>query len=93
VNGISRDVRIAVLEVDIDYNQVVDVVQMVSDLICGDLACNVSHNKISRGPAGNLVGDVGWHVELSICPTELELMPLAWNTARLETYLTLFMCR
>ena len=56
MDRVGRYVRIAVLEVDINYNQVVDVVQVVSDLICGNLSCHASHNEISRRSVGDLVG-------------------------------------
>jgi hypothetical protein len=58
VNRVGRDICITVAEVNINDDQVVDMVQMISDLICCDLACNPSHNKIPCRSIGDLVGDV-----------------------------------
>jgi len=78
VNRVGRDVRIAIFEVDIYHDEVVDVIEMVTDLICSDLACNASDNKVSRSAAGDLVGHVRWYVELSVAPTEFKL---AWSAS------------
>ena len=93
MDGVGRDVCIAALEVGVDYDQVVDVVQMIPDLISGNLSCNASHNKVSGRSAGNLVRYMRWHVKLSIAPTAFELSFLAYHMACLEAYLTLFVCR
>jgi hypothetical protein len=50
---------------------------MVTDLVCSDLACNTSYDKIARCAPSDLVGHMGWYVELSVAPTELKLTWLA----------------
>jgi len=77
VDRVGRDVRIAIFEVDVYHDEVVDVIEMVTDLICSDLAGNASDNKVSRSAAGDLVGHVRWYVELSVAPTEFKLAWLA----------------
>jgi hypothetical protein len=84
VDGIGRYIRIAALEVDIDYNQVVDVIQVVSDLIRGNLSCHASHDEIARRSIGDLVAYMWWYMELPVRPTEFELTLLAWHTACVE---------
>jgi len=78
VDRVGRDVRIAISEVDVYHDEVVDVIEMVTDLICSDFACHASDNKVSRSPAGDLVGHVRWYVELSVAPTEFKL---AWSAS------------
>ena len=73
MDRVGRDVRIAIFEVDVYHDEVVDVIEMVTDLICSDFACNASDNKVSRSAAGDLVGHVRWYVELSVAPTEFKL--------------------
>ena len=50
-----------------------DVIKLVTDLICGDFACNPSYYQVPRGAASDFVGHMRWHVELSVAPTELKL--------------------
>jgi hypothetical protein len=77
VNRVGRDVRIAVLEVDVDDDKVVDVIEMVTDLVRSDLACNTSYDKIARCAPSDLVGYMWWYMELSVAPTKLKLTWLA----------------
>jgi hypothetical protein len=81
VNGVGRNVHIAVPEVDVDHDKVVDVIELVADLICSNLACNTSYDKVPRGAAGDFVGHMWWHVKLSVAPTKLKLTWLAFQTA------------
>jgi hypothetical protein len=73
VNRVGRDVCIAVSEVYVNHDEVVDVIKLVTDLICGDFACNPSYYQVPRGAASDFVGHMRWHVELSVAPTELKL--------------------
>jgi hypothetical protein len=73
MNRVSRNIRITFSELDVDNHEIVYVVQMVTNLVCGEFASHTSNHKISRSPVSDLVGYVDWHVKLSFIPTELEL--------------------
>jgi hypothetical protein len=73
VDRIGRDVGVAISEVDIDYDQVVNMVQMISNLSRGNFAANAAHNEIARRPIGNLIGNMAWYIELTIGPAAFEL--------------------
>jgi hypothetical protein len=88
MDRVGRDVRVAVLERDTDHNKVVDMVKVISDLLLSDPAGNTSHNEIPRCSTSDLVGDVRWHVELTVGPAKFKLggnqhsthVPLTRNT-------------
>lgn len=58
MDRVCRYVCVPVFEEDVHYDEVVYMVQVVSDLTCGDLSCNSSYDEISSGPIDNLVGNV-----------------------------------
>jgi len=93
MNGIGRYICIAFLEIDVHNYQVVDMVKMVSDLVCGDLSCNTSHDKVSCSSVSDLVRHMRWNVELSVVPAKLELTWLAVQTTIGHACLTRFMWR
>ena len=71
MDRICRYVCVSVFEKNVHYDQVVYMVQVVSDLTCGDFSCDPSHDKVPSSPIDDLVGNVWWYVELSIVPAEL----------------------
>ena len=54
------------------YNQIVNVIKVISDLVCPEFSKCSTHDQIAAGPIGNLVGYVWWYVELTIVPTKLK---------------------
>jgi hypothetical protein len=67
-------VRVTVLEVDVDHNQVVDMVQVVANLVCGELPTNTSNHQVSRRSISDFIGYMARHMKLPISPTKLELV-------------------
>jgi hypothetical protein len=77
VDGIGRDVGIVVLELNVDHDEIVDVIQVVSNLVGCELSGSTVDDKVSAGPASDLVGHMWRHVELPIVPAKLDLLLLA----------------
>jgi hypothetical protein len=73
MNRVDRDVHISTPEVDVDDDKVVDMVEMISDLLLGDLASYAAHDNIPRGASCNLTGNMLGHMELAVGPAEFEL--------------------
>jgi len=73
VDRVSGDVCVPISEIDIDHDEVVDVIQVISDLVCSEFAANTSDYQIARRSASNLVRHMARYVKLTIGPTELEL--------------------
>jgi hypothetical protein len=82
MDRVGRDVCIAVPEVDVDHDEIVNVIELITDLICSDLACNTSYNKVPRGAACDFIGNVWGYVELSVTPAKLKLPWLVFSTSR-----------
>ena len=73
MNRVGRDEGILVLEVDIDNNQIVNMVQVISYLIGSNLSSDTSDDKISRCSIGDFVGDMWGYMKLSVAPANVEL--------------------
>ena len=73
VNGIGEDIGIAILEIDVDHDKVVYVIQVVTNLVCGELAVSASDNKIAAGSVCDLERHMWRYIELAIIPRECEL--------------------
>jgi hypothetical protein len=66
-----------VFELNVDHNEIVDVIQMISNLVCRELSGSTMNDKVPAGPAGDLVGHMWRHMELPVVPAKLELLLLA----------------
>lgn len=81
MNGVGRHVRVIILELYIDHNQVVDMIQMVSDLVGRELPSGSMDDKVSAGSVGDLVGNMWGNVKLSITPAKLKLVMSAKSSS------------
>lgn len=73
MDGVGRNVGIAISEVKVYHNQIVNVINVIADLPLRHFACNASYDEVSRCSTSNLVRDVRWYVKLTVRPTEIEL--------------------
>ena len=73
MNRVDGDVHISTPEVDVDDDKVVDMVEMISDLLLGDLAGQATHDEVPRGASCNLVGNMLGHMELAVGTAEFKL--------------------
>lgn len=73
MDRVGRYVDIAVPEPNIDHDEVVDMIQMISNAVCRDPAGDTSNNKIASGTTTDLVRHMWRNMELPIAPTELKL--------------------
>jgi hypothetical protein len=80
VNRVGGDVCVSFTEGDIDHYQIVDVIQMISDLIRREFTANASDYQVACCAAGDLVGNMTRHVELTVRPAELELFEISSDT-------------
>jgi hypothetical protein len=83
MDRVGRDIGIAVLEININHNEVVNMIKVVPDLLLRHLAGNASYDKISRRSTGDLVGDMSRYMKVPISPTELELKKISRPHLRL----------
>ena len=77
MNGVGRNVRISILEIHVDHDEIVDVVKVISDLLFSDPAGDTAHDEISRCTSGDLVRDVKRNLELTVGPAKLELYTIS----------------
>jgi hypothetical protein len=77
VDGIGRNVGIVIFELDVYYDEVVDVIQVVSNLVGRQFSGSTVDDEISASSTSDLVGHMWRHVELPIVPAKLELVSLA----------------
>lgn len=73
VDRIGRDERVSIAESNINHDQVVNVIQMVSDLGSGKSSISTADDEVAGGTIRNLVGNVAGNMELAISPTNFEL--------------------
>lgn len=85
-------VCVSITEANVDHDQIVDVVQMISNLRCSELAIDTSNNKVARCPTDDFVGNMARDMELTICPTELELCTVSFSLLEHSTLWTHTFC-
>jgi hypothetical protein len=73
VNGIGRYEGVSVAKSNVNDDEVVNVVQVVSDLRSSKFSSSTTDDKVASGSIDDLVGYVTGYMELSICPADLEL--------------------
>lgn len=73
MDRVGGDVHVSTSNIDVDDDKIVNVVEMISDLLLGDLASQAAHDKVPRGASCDLVGNMLGHMELAVGPTEFEL--------------------
>ena len=56
MDRVGRYVRIAVSEVDIDHDEIVNVIELITNLICSDFACHTSYDEVPRSAACDFIG-------------------------------------
>jgi hypothetical protein len=70
------------------------VIQVFSNLICGQLANDASYYQIACCSASDLVRYVAWYMELVIGPAKLKLRVISFNCfVMLMLVLTRFVCK
>ena len=74
MNRVCGDVRILAIEGDLDYNKVVDVLQIIPNCFLCMSRTTVENDQISCGSNSYLVGYMTWQDELAIVPTDLDLV-------------------
>lgn len=55
MNGVGRNIGVAILEPDIHHDKVMDVIQMIADLVCGKLSNSASNDDVSSSAVSYLV--------------------------------------
>lgn len=73
MDRVQGQVGIAVLKRDVDNNQVVDMVKVLSKTVFGNIWMHASNNQVSSCANSNLIGNMTWKNELAIVPGELNL--------------------
>jgi hypothetical protein len=74
VYRVQRDVRIAVLEFRINDDQVVYVIQILTNNLGGDIIGDVMNSNIPRGAIGNLMSNMMRQNELAVIPSNFDLV-------------------
>jgi hypothetical protein len=74
VDRVGGNVGVAISEVDVNYDQIVNMVKVILNLSRGNLAANAAYDEIARRPVGYLVGNVIRYIELTIGPAAFELL-------------------
>jgi hypothetical protein len=54
------------------------MIEMIANLLSGDLPGRAADYEVARRSGGNLVGYMARHMELTIGPSKLELLSSAW---------------
>ena len=75
--GIGGDVCILAAEGDLDHNKIVDVLKIVSDHFLGVLWSSVQNDQVPGSTDGNLIGYVARQDELTLVPTNLDLLAVS----------------
>jgi hypothetical protein len=73
MNRIRGYISILPIENDFDHNEIVDMLQIITDCLLGVSGTTVSDHQVSRGPDGYLTGNVRRQNELTIAPTNCNL--------------------
>lgn len=85
MHGIERDVGVAVLEGDFDDDEVVDVVEILSNPLSGDVRVNIANDEVPGGPNTYLVCNMSGKDELPVIPSKFDLALLVSNLRRPST--------
>ncbi len=73
MDRVQRYVRIAILIVDINYNEIVNVIKVVAETLSSDVWVDIANDKVTSRADTDLVGDVAWKYELAVVPGDLDL--------------------
>jgi len=73
MDRVCRNAYIFVIESDFDYNQVVNMLQIISDCILGKIGISISNDKISCRSSTNLISHMSRQDELTVIPSDLNL--------------------
>lgn len=77
MNGVERYERIAILKVDVNHNEIVNVVKVVAQTLSSDTWVNIANDEITGGTDANLICDVAWKYELAVIPRDLNLSQIS----------------
>ena len=58
VDRIRRDIGIVLVERNFNHNEIIDVLQIITNSLLGVLWMAVTNDQISRGTNNNLIGDM-----------------------------------
>jgi hypothetical protein len=92
VNRVGGDICIVITKDHVHNNQVMNVIQMVSNLGFGELATSTSNNEITCRTIGNLVCDMTRNMELAISPTKLKLFTVRIDDLSTESSVAYTLC-
>lgn len=73
MNGVRGDVSILPIESYFDHNEIVNMLNIITNGFGSVFWTTVSNNQVSCGTDGYLVSNMRWQNELSIIPTNLNL--------------------
>lgn len=73
MDGIQRKVGITVLKRDANDNQVVDMIEVLSKTVFGDVWMHATNDQVSGCANSNLICNMAWKNELAIVPGEFNL--------------------
>ena len=90
--GIERYVGVAVLEGDVDDYEVVDVVEILSNSLSGDVRVNITNDEVTGGPNTYLVCNVTGKDELPVVPSKFDLALVISNCGEYQQRLDLLFC-
>lgn len=75
MHGIERDVGVAVLKGDFDDDEVVDVVEILSNPLSGDVRVNIANDEVPGGTNTYLICNMTRKDELPVIPSKFDLAP------------------
>lgn len=73
MDGVGLDVAAAANEINLDDDQVVNVLEVITDSLLGLIGMASSDDHVSCGTCGDLVGNVGGEKVVSVSPSDEDL--------------------
>lgn len=73
MDRVGRNENVSVPDIDVDYHEIVNMIEVVTDLNRRELACSTTDDEVSSCAACNLARNVLRNVKLSVGPTNFEL--------------------
>lgn len=73
MNRVGGDVGVLPIEGDLDDNEIVDMLKILTNGFLRMLRVRIVDDQVSSSSNGNLVGDMARKDELTIIPTDLNL--------------------
>ena len=73
MDRVQGKVGITVLKGDVDDNQIVNMIEILSKTVLGDIWMHATNDKVSSCANSNLIGNMTWKNELAIVPGEFNL--------------------